>query len=84
MRSLSMGSYMLSAVTEQKAPSIHKGIHPLLKTVTSKYYWFVQNIALAEVVVGIFLIPACFLYVIYIYTLYVIRYIYYICIFYNK
>ena len=63
MRSLSMGCYMLSAVLSQKAPSIHSKVHPLLVKVTSKYYFFVRNIALAEVLMGIFLIPACFLYV---------------------
>lgn len=54
---------MLNALTQSKAPSIYAKIHPILVKVTSKYYWFMSNIALAEVGVGIFLIPACFLYV---------------------
>ena len=60
LRSFFMGVYLLNGILGQKIPSLYYKARPLTTKVLTKQGWFIQRIAMLEVMVGIFLIFACF------------------------
>jgi len=61
LRSLLMACHFTdSLLKNSNQPIVYSKISPFLQQVLSKQSWFLQNIALAEVFVGFYLIVACF------------------------
>jgi len=60
LRSLFMGTYLLSGLLGAKVPSLHSKLRPYFQMILTKRGWFNERIAILEVLVGIFLIFACF------------------------
>eukprot|EP00483_Globobulimina_turgida_P001921 UN01923 len=60
LRSLFMGTCLLNGLLSAKIPSLYYKTRPLFQKILTKRGWFNEKIALAEVLMGFFLIFACF------------------------
>lgn len=60
LRSFYMAIYLLSYTLNAKIPSLYNKLRPQFQKVLTKQGWFNERIAILEVLMGIFLIFACF------------------------